>query len=113
MTDSRSPLDTTPKRIDLSSEEQWFVHRVLRGRLRRDPDDPSRRSVAAALGKVEAGICSFTVREAHRLREAVSDHATDPSISLFELALTMIVIERIDESFDFPDNTDTSTRTVG
>lgn len=104
MTQTRSPLDAEPKRIDLSSEEQWLVYRVLRGHLRRTYDDPTSRSVAAALGKVEAGVSSFTVREAHRLREAVTEYADDPSVSLVELGISLAVLERIEDAFDLPND---------
>lgn len=103
MTDTRSPLDRQPRRIDFSSEEQWFINRVLKGRLdRTDETDTGIRPIAATLGKVEAGVFSFTVREAQRLRDAVSDYATDPAVSLQELALSMVVIERIEGAFDLP-----------
>jgi hypothetical protein len=100
-----SPLDCEPKRIELSTEEQWFCYRVLRGRLRRADEDEifESRPVAAALGKVEAGVSSFTAREARRVKEAVVDYARDPSVSLAELALSMVVLERIETAFDLPD----------
>lgn len=109
-----SPLDREPRRIDLSTEEQWFVYRVLRGRLRRiagedadarSPDgDPSGgRHVAAALGKVEAGVTTFTAREARRLREAVAEYARDPAVSFAELGLSMAVVHRIEGAFDLPE----------
>lgn len=105
MSRTSSPLDCEPRRVELSTEEQWFCHRVLRGRLRRaDEDDVvESRPVAAALGKVEAGISSFTAREARRVREAVVEYARGPSVSLTDLALAMVVLERIERAFDLPD----------
>jgi len=106
MTHTRSPLDSEPKRIDLSSEEQWFCYRVLRGQLRRSADagSGSSRPVAVALGKVEAGISSFTAREARRIKRAVADYASGPSVSTLELALSMVVIHRIERAFDLPES---------
>ncbi|WP_439027324.1 DUF7853 family protein [Haloarchaeobius sp. DT45] len=89
--------------FDLGRAEAWVVHHVMVEQLtREDTAEPQPWWALDIARKVEDGTTTLTAFEAWRLRSDLLAYAECPDTPDTDLALTMAVVGRIEETFGEP-----------